>query len=280
MAVAPVAPAAGELAVALALFLAFLVAYGLLQVYRSTLGAILRGLADELDGIAVNLGFHTVHLFGPVSDALRYVDRKIDHGLALAVGATERSATWLFETAAHQLEQLGDAIGGLAYDVEAALAHTVTVAVPNAVYAAQHGLGRQLSQLRAEAAVAARAGTAAVHHLEAVLGERIGRVERGASRTLGRVIRAERSLAGAGAVVLVTAALARAGLGWVRCRNVGRVARRVCGMDYDLLESLLADTLLVVGTVSLVALAEELLAVEDELAGLVMHGFRETRGLA
>ena len=63
------------------------------------------------------------------------------------------------------------------------------------------------------------------------------------------------SVAFAGAVAL---ALSRLGLGWVRCSKVGRVGRNVCGMDDGLLESLLADSLLILGTLSLVTFAEEM----------------------
>lgn len=68
------------------------------------------------------------------------------------------------------------------------------------------------------------------------------------------------STAFAGAVAY---ALSRIGAGWVRCSNVRRAGRNVCGMDATLLESLLADTLLVVGTLSLVEFAEEMQGVTE-----------------
>jgi hypothetical protein len=67
------------------------------------------------------------------------------------------------------------------------------------------------------------------------------------------------SLAFAGAVAL---ALSRLGIGWVRCSKVGRAGKTLCGMDESLLESLLADTLAIVGTVSLIEFIRDAQAVE------------------
>lgn len=278
-AVAPAAPAIGEAAVALALFLAFAIAYGLLWVYRSTLGTIVLWLADELDAIAVPLGFKTVHLFGPVSSLLRSVDRAVDHGLAAAALNTERGAAWLWNQSAHQLAAIGAAVGGLAYDVEQALTHAATVTVPNAIYTAQRHLGARIRQLEAKAAAAAAAGTAALHRFEAVIGARVGRIERDAARTAGRLRHLEKALTAAGAAVLVSAALARLGMGWLRCRNVKQLGKRACGMDFDVLDALLAGTLLLSGPVSLERLTRELLEETTEVERALRAGFHELRQL-
>ncbi|HEX4672055.1 MAG TPA: hypothetical protein VH279_07290 [Solirubrobacteraceae bacterium] len=69
---------------------------------------------------------------------------------------------------------------------------------------------------------------------------------------------------GAPAVALgaLIAALARLGIKWIRCAKVARTGKRVCAMNDDLLDSLLADTLLVVGSISVVAFAKELQTIE------------------
>ena len=81
---------------------------------------------------------------------------------------------------------------------------------------------------------------------------------------LGKWVRAHTleagTLAFAGAVAL---ALGRLGIGWTRCSNVGKLGKNVCGMNPALLESLLADSLLVVGSLSLVEFAHEMVAVTD-----------------
>jgi hypothetical protein len=71
------------------------------------------------------------------------------------------------------------------------------------------------------------------------------------------------SLAFAGAVAL---ALSRLGLRWLRCPAVGKAGQTVCHMDAGLLESLLADTLLIVGSLSLVTFAEEMQGVTELVA--------------
>lgn len=62
------------------------------------------------------------------------------------------------------------------------------------------------------------------------------------------------SLAFAGAVAV---ALGRLGIGWARCNNVGRLGKAACGMNPNLLESLLAGALVVAGPISIVELARE-----------------------
>ena len=56
---------------------------------------------------------------------------------------------------------------------------------------------------------------------------------------------------------------------WLFCRKVKNVGGRICGLDQGLLDSLLMDTLLITGTVSVVAFAEELQAIEREAVGLI-----------
>lgn len=81
------------------------------------------------------------------------------------------------------------------------------------------------------------------------------------------------STAFAGAVAF---ALARVGAGWTRCNNWNRVGRQVCGMDSGLLESLLADALLVVGTLSLVEFAEEMVGVTEVAVRPIQTFWRAT----
>lgn len=77
---------------------------------------------------------------------------------------------------------------------------------------------------------------------------------------------------GAALLGLVVRTLARR-FPWLFCRKVKNVGGRICGLDSGLLESLLLDTVLISGTISVVAFAEELQAVEgaavDLLAGFI-----------
>lgn len=92
-----------------------------------------------------------------------------------------------------------------------------------------------------------------------------------------RLRRLERVTAAGVGVGLVAVALTRLGLKWIRCGKVMRAGRRVCGMDDDLLTSLLGDTLLVLGAVSVVEFAEGLLAIEDEALSVMGGIVRELR---
>lgn len=65
-------------------------------------------------------------------------------------------------------------------------------------------------------------------------------------------------------------ALGRLGMTWARCSNVGKVGRRVCGMDNNLLESLLAGSVLVTSSISIVDLAKA----AQEITGACEDGVR------
>jgi hypothetical protein len=64
----------------------------------------------------------------------------------------------------------------------------------------------------------------------------------------------------------------------VRSGNVAKTARRICGMDANLLENLLLDGLAIVGAISVVEFAEGMLAIEDEAVKILSLGIREFPG--
>lgn len=112
----------------------------------------------------------------------------------------------------------------------------------------------------------ARAVAVPVPHLGGLEAD-LGRLERLAKRVgwIG---------AFAGVAALGGAILARLHLGWLKCSNVGKAGRNVCGMNPDLLESLLADTLLIVGTVSLVEFAKGMQGVVRDVEGPIRKFWR------
>lgn len=80
---------------------------------------------------------------------------------------------------------------------------------------------------------------------------------------LSHRIRGARTVIGASVFAgLLVAALAKLGLSWMRCSNVKKVGKRICGMNPATLEALLADTLAIVGTVSLLEFIRDAQAVE------------------
>lgn len=71
--------------------------------------------------------------------------------------------------------------------------------------------------------------------------------------------------------IVAASVLSTLGLGWLKCSNVGRVGRRVCGLDARVLDALLAG-LAVFVTVDIVRFAHEVQGVTHEFAGAV-RGF-------
>lgn len=86
------------------------------------------------------------------------------------------------------------------------------------------------------------------------------------SGILKRLRRLEKRAVVAATVAVVVAALARLGINWARCRNVKRAGKRICGMDFNALESMLEQTLGIFGALSIVALAEELQTITPAVA--------------
>lgn len=93
-----------------------------------------------------------------------------------------------------------------------------------------------------------------------------------------RIRALERKLAVPVGIAAVTAALARLGLGWIRCNKVRQVGRQVCGMDSSLLDSWLLDALAIFSVLSVVEFANELRTVEDEAIGIMGRLVREWPG--
>lgn len=90
-----------------------------------------------------------------------------------------------------------------------------------------------------------------------------------------RIRALEKKLAVPVGVAAVVAALGRLGLGWIRCNNVRRAGRSVCGIDTNLLDELLLGTVGIFGVVSVVEFAKGLQAIEGEAVDLMGKLVRE-----
>jgi hypothetical protein len=110
------------------------------------------------------------------------------------------------------------------------------------------------------------------------LPRRVGRLEHEWTNAWNRLKRLERLLTATGAAALVIAGLAHLGLRWLRCSNVTKAGRAICGTDGNLLESLLGDVLLVVGLVSVVEFAEGMQAIEGASIDIMRGIVREFPG--
>lgn len=92
---------------------------------------------------------------------------------------------------------------------------------------------------------------------------------------LRRLRKLEKGATRAAFAAAVAVALARLGLGWIRCGNVRKAGKSVCGIDGGLLDELLLGTLGIFGAISVVEFATELRAVEGEAVSLMGNLVRE-----
>lgn len=276
--VAPLAPAipAGLLALlGLVAFLGYLIATGTLKVYAATFGHLILWLADAID-VRIRIPRYTLHPLRPVASGLRGVDKAIRWSLAEIALAGEDGASWLFTQAGNIMAWTGREIGDLAEAVASALHLQRTVEIPKVmraqvasalarVRAVNHDLDRLEAQAAAQWARLRHGidrldglATRTLPHEIARLRAQVAALPRDIARLGGRVTHVERKLGAATFAGLVATALATLGLNWARCRNVSRVGKRACGMDPDLLESVLGGTLLLLSAISIEQLAREL----------------------
>lgn len=107
------------------------------------------------------------------------------------------------------------------------------------------------------------------------LGGEVAVFGRTARQALRWARRHERLLLGSGFVALMVHALTKLGAGWIRCGNVRKVGRRTCSMDQALLDDLLAGTLAIVGTISLIEFAHACQSVTPAVEGGLRRLLRE-----
>lgn len=285
-------PEAIDLGAILVLILAFIVSLGFLYAYRATMKPLLLGIADLMDKVVVPIPRHHVHILGDLAAWVRSAALTIDHALGALVLDTEKGVVILWRGLTKQVEWLGKLLAELAETIEARLRALALGTIPHQLGQLRRALTRQLAALAAAVAAAETAAEVELARLRrgidrtakriegaiagglAALRERVGNLERAARGELARVRHLEGKLTAIGAAALVGAALARLGLGWVRCPRVAKVGKQACGMDYGLLESLLADTLIIAGTISLVEFTREMQAVTGEIAGPIRAFWR------
>lgn len=285
---APAIPASLLAALGLIAFLGYLVATGTLKVYAVSFGALILAIADLLD-FGIRLFGKKVHPFGTISHGLRLLDQGIRDALGWAALESEEIASWFFTSAGNIMAWTGREIGDLAETTAKALHLDRSVFTPKLIrqstaatndrfdhlvgpigarqtqeQADLERLGRGIDRLdwRTNVTIPHRisgveAQVRPLAHADARLGARVKMVE----HKLG-------AKAFAGAVGVALTAL---GLGWARCRPVARVGKRVCGMDPNLLESLLLDAAVLGVAFNLRTFTRELQDVTGEAAGLI-HG--------
>ena len=267
-------------------------------VYRYTLGAAIVALARAIGSIRLPGFLGGGRILGFAADELLKVDHAIAHALGQGIAAMQ--ATWneCVSYTATAVHWIGKEIASLAHDTAQAVEGLTVTQVTNVYRKVNPGLAHRVGALAAKVAAlthrlehvvareshVAKVKAQAVEH--AIAHPDIGAIP----RTLPRVGHLEREIADAlargrellkrfGPVALfgtVAFALGRLGISWARCSNVNKLGKRACGMNPDLLESLLADTLLIAGTVSLVEFARGMQDVTAEVTPLIRTFWRAT----
>lgn len=300
---APLVPAAAGFAAALFLLLAWVVVMGLRQGYDATFGMFLRVIADELRGIRFIGGF----LAGRIDS----VDHFIMGRLADAADALQTAAAKLFHASEWLVKLSVDTTVELAHATKGAIDSLVDRVIPGEIHARTVPLARGLDHAErvANARDAAEAQTRArgidrvqgrvtheaqarargIDDVGARLGSRLDAIRSGLTARVdavsdfahgqlaGRLGRIETFIA-TGAIAGIAFRVLTRTIPWARCSNVNRAGKALCRMDLGALDALLLGTTVIAGGFSLVALAEDLLAVEDEIVAGLERGIRELHG--
>lgn len=270
----------GALPIGLGGLVLWVVAAALAVIWYYTLGLIFRKLADlsiptGIVGHIHPLGFlkkadHDVRVW--LNDAQKYGER------GMIWGFTNFAMFFVLLGAAAFV--LGEAIFELgewttSYVAKALRAHAATRVLPlippmiarqiRSAAQAIPKLGARVHALEARVTALATATAGAIAHPI----PRIGQLEREVAEHAKRLRKAEKALAGVGAAALVLTALKRLGLGWLRCSNVGKTGKAVCGLNPSVLEALLLEAATLTIAFNLEDFAEQMQAVTQEAADVI-----------
>jgi hypothetical protein len=285
----------------------------ILFAYKATFGAVIDWLVDHVPNPSINtVVFGTFHVFTWIIGPLKGFNSFVYHYLGVLIAADKAIWNAFVHWNAYAWQELSGAVADLGEGVERAFHRTTSVTLPKTV-------GQRISPLTgALAALALRVltlegeigrrvapitkvvtreiaptinritnVTRVVYRDVPAVAVKAVAVPRGAIiglesdvSGLQRWVRRHADLVTAGALTgLLIAALARIGAGWIRCANVNRVGRQLCGMDRALLDALLAGTLILTSRVSLEAFARYMVTITEELSGEILDGFQETHNL-
>lgn len=301
--VAPEVPAAGLFAVGLlaaltALFLVFLRFAAITLV-----GSLMRWIAGALSVIPF-VGSWTGAL---IDDAINAVDG----ALGSAIAASEKLAVSTLHDSWKLTVWVGSSIANLATETLHGFNVLVTHTIPSAVEdAVGHLRGRvetiettishldkaaikevrtDIAGVRHEAAAAERRITrdiATVDHaitstLPRAIGRDLGELRGWTSKQIRRLARrlsaVEDALSLAALSGVIIGVIARE-LPWIRCKNVGKAGKALCGLPIAQVEKLLAELTLgltaIFGTLSLESLAKDLQAIIGGVSTEVLHFWR------
>lgn len=288
----------------LALFVAYLISYMLLTGYRFTLGALLQAIVHVADSVNL-LGWHPFRALGELAEN---IDQWINAALSDAVLATERAWRAVLHATGYLIYEMAKGLRDLAQGTYSAISHAVERTIPRLIHdltmplwGAVHSLSHQLAYLwrvvtslshelehlagraipetkiivKRYVAPAVKAATVTLPHEIIGAVPRLGNLDRvlhGIDETLKDTLK--KVSPAALAAVFVGSVLSITGLSWLRCGNVGRAGKAICGLNANVLEGLLAGLLSIFGTIGIVAFAKDVQGVVSEFGSEVGHFWR------
>lgn len=250
-------PVAIEIGADLLLLCALLVLIGLSKGLQYSIIAFLRWLGQRIKGLHIPFTHIGIPGAGAIGGALEDAANWMYNQLAAGILAFERTGVWLWHNLAELAVLLGEQIKGLAYDVLWLYHHVERFTVPYWIGRLQRWIVAQLrafaqhpirylrhaltkvEHIALDVPRIARAAVGAIAETPPWVGRRIGALERevdALERDVPAWWRKAALLALAGGVALHV--LERVAP-WVRCRNVNRVGRALCGMPGHLLDDFL-----------------------------------------
>lgn len=265
-----IAPAVIDLSV----ILLFCVALGLALLSKQVVKALF--------AIGTGLIGHIPWLGGFVTGPLHSIEQRLTNALGSAAQGLEARIGTLFHSLARLFEEAWSKTAEafqLIYAVATLLDSLASWKGVLALYQSLVGkdratvtnireAGKTAAQAKARADHAAKTASQAVARSQAIpadvvlpgdlagLRERVKATEDAIGRLWERTKALGVGAAGGVAVGALALALGKLGIGWGRCSNVNKVGKTLCGVNPDLLDSLLAGTALVLGSISIVELAK------------------------
>lgn len=293
---------------ALGVIAAVAVLIALSYAYNNSLGAVLRWISQALL-VTVTLPWPIGRVtFTALSKAVASIDNEIRDALAAGIQGLEWAWHAMIHAVAVELQQIGDSIEQVAQGALAGLDDLRRITIPalldNTLRSLRSAIGllqRQMAQVLHDLAhlsqplekviyrdvpqAAAKVATLpkivvvdvpnAVSKAVAGVLPRLHGIDESLSDAWKRLRTIGRTLTPAGILGLVGAAVfSQFGLGWLKCSNVNKVGKSVCGMNAGVLEGLLSGLLALFGTFSLVEFAKYLQPVVRDVGGGVTYFWR------
>jgi hypothetical protein len=284
--------------VGFALLVAWFLLFGMHRTTNDWLTPLLTGLAHPHGSFLTRAALKP---FSLAAGGVLWLVNRVDHFVSKAAShASAAVAHWLHGLAGW-VTHVFSAAEAFALDVEHAFTRLVHHTIPHAIHVATVPLWRGIDHLERDLHHLQQRLThfargidrllthrvlPALRHLEHAIAVTIPR-ELGRIRTrVGQlehdlthpskawIKRLARAMWAAALLGLLIRTLARR-FPWLFCRKVKTVGGRICGLDADLLNALLLDTLVISGTISVVAMAKELQALEPAALAIMRAGIDE-----